>query len=287
MIPKRDELLAYIATEEPDVIAITETWVNYIHLMSEFIIACYESFHKNREYKRGVGVICYDKNTLSALKTDKQVTENYDSVYIEISTKSNKITIAIIYRPPKAQAADDTALYVEIKSVIQNKQAVIIGDFNCPNIDWTSMNGDREGNRLIEMAEDAFLTKIVTQPTRENSILNLVFASDPDLIRDCKVGEKLGGCDRYLIRFNIKTEYTLTDNKTKVPDYRKTNFNRARHRLPPAAWTDFKNKLLEVERATVPMKTRRANGTLNPPWMTANIKMAMNRKKRNCNFMKL
>ncbi len=75
------------------------------------------------------------------------------------------------------------------------------------------MNGDREGNRLIEMAEDAFLTQIVTQPTRENNILDQVFASEPDLIRDCKVGGKLSGCDHHLIRFNIKTEYTLNDKK--------------------------------------------------------------------------
>ncbi len=40
------------------------------------------------------------------------------------------------------------------------------------------------------MAEDAFLTQIVTQETRENNILDLVFASDPDLIRDLKVAEK-------------------------------------------------------------------------------------------------
>ncbi len=142
--------------------------------------------------------------------------------------------IAIIYRPPKAQAADDTALYEEMKSVIQNKQAVIIRDFNWPSIDWNSMNGDREGNRLIEMAEDAFLTQIVTQPTRENNILEMIFAMDPDLICDCKVGEKLSGCDHHLTQFNIKTEYTLTDNKTKIPDYRKANFSRTRQLLPPA-----------------------------------------------------
>ncbi len=52
LIPKRDELLAYVATEEPDVIAINETWVNSSHLMSELSIAGYESFHKNREHKR-------------------------------------------------------------------------------------------------------------------------------------------------------------------------------------------------------------------------------------------
>ncbi len=91
-------------------------------------------------------------------------------MYVEISTKSNTIMIATIYRPPKAQAVDDTALFEEMKSVTQNKQAVIIGDFKCSSIDWTSMNGDREGNRLIEMTEDAFLTQIVTQSTRENNI---------------------------------------------------------------------------------------------------------------------
>ncbi len=68
LIPKCDELLAYIATEEPDVIAITETWVNTSHLISELSISVYESLHKNREYKKGGGVICYVKSTLSAFK---------------------------------------------------------------------------------------------------------------------------------------------------------------------------------------------------------------------------
>ncbi len=237
LIPKLDELLPYIATEEPDVIAITQTWANSSHLVTEFSIAGYESFHKNREHIKGGGVIwviCYVKSTASALKTEKQDARNYDSVYVEINTKSNKITIATIYIPPKSQAADDIALYEEIKSVTQNKQAVISGDFNCPNIDRAWMNGDREGNRLIEMAEDTFLTQNVTQPTREN-ILDLVFTSDPDLVRDLKVGEKLSGSDQHLIRLNAKTKCTLADNETKLPDYKKANFNRARQLISPAA----------------------------------------------------
>ncbi len=157
LIPKHDELLAYIVTEELDVIAITETWGNSSHLIAEFSIAGYESVHKNREYKRGCGVI-YVKNALTALKMDKQDAENYDSVHVN----NDCDYLQTIYRPHKAQAADDTALYEEIKYVIQNKLAVIIGDFNCPSIDWTSMNGDEEGKRLIEMTEDAFLTQIVT-----------------------------------------------------------------------------------------------------------------------------
>ncbi len=52
LIPKRNVLLAYIATEEPEAIVIIKTWVNSSHLMTEFSIAGYESFHKNREYKK-------------------------------------------------------------------------------------------------------------------------------------------------------------------------------------------------------------------------------------------
>ncbi len=76
----------------------------------------------------------------------------YDSVYIELQTsKRNKLTISTVYRPPKQQAADDAALYEEIQAMTQNKQSVIIGDFNCPKINWSTMTGDQEGNRLLEM----------------------------------------------------------------------------------------------------------------------------------------
>ncbi len=91
------------------------------------------------------------------------------------------------------------------------------------------MHGDQEGNRLVEMIEDAFLTQIVNQPTRENNIL---IVSDPDLMRSYEVGEKLSGFDHHLIRFNVKTEYNLTENMSAVPDYEKANFNRARELLP-------------------------------------------------------
>ncbi len=113
--------------------------------------------------------------------------------------------VAIIYRPPKQQQADDTALYEEIKSTIWNKNAVIVRDFNCLSINWNSVHGDQEGSRLIEMVEDSYLSQIVTQPTQGNNILDLVLTTDADLISDCGVGEILCGCDHHMIRFNIRT----------------------------------------------------------------------------------
>ncbi len=170
LIPKRDELLAYIDVEKPDVIAITETWATSDHLMIKFSIPGYESFQKNRLHKKGGGVICFVKSNYPAVIISKQNSEKYDTSYTEVATsRHNKLSIGTVYRPPKQQAADDTALYAEIQAMTKNKQSVIIGNFNCPNNDWTTLSGDQEGNRLLEMLEDAFLTQIVTQPTRAMS----------------------------------------------------------------------------------------------------------------------
>ncbi len=105
---------------------------------------------------------------------------------MEIIATNKKLTLATVYRPSKQQAADHIALYEELHT--QSKEAIIIGEFNCPNIDWRQMTGDQEGNRLVEMVEDSFLIQVVTQPTRENNLLDLVLVNDPDLIRDCEVG---------------------------------------------------------------------------------------------------
>ncbi len=138
----------------------------------------------------------------------------------------------------------------------QNNQSVIIGDFNCPNIDWTTLSGDQEGNTLLEMLEDAFLTQIVTQPTRENNLLDMILVSDSDLASKCKVGEKLNGCDHHLIRLTIRTGQELIENKSRIPDYRRANFSLARDLLSrttwepvnstpiDGAWNTFKCKLL-------------------------------------------
>ncbi len=71
LLPKRDEILAYVAIEKQDVIAITETWIKPDYLMYAYSTTGYENFHKNRAHKKGGGVICYNKNTLTATKNRK------------------------------------------------------------------------------------------------------------------------------------------------------------------------------------------------------------------------
>ncbi len=158
-----------------------------------------------------------------------------------------------------------------------NKQSVIVGDFNCPNTNWSTIYGGLERNRRLETLEDTLMTQMITKPTRKSNILDLVLVSDPDLLREGRVGKKLNGCDHHLTRFSLRTDQEHLENATKIPNYRKANFSLARELLLQSTWeglnlalvdgalNSFKNKLLEVERTTVPMKTRRANNGVNSP----------------------
>ncbi len=53
--------------------------------------------------------------------------------------------------PPKLRAVDDTALYNEIKSLIQGKNAIVIGDFNCANVDRRLLIGDQEDKVKVKL----------------------------------------------------------------------------------------------------------------------------------------
>ncbi len=61
---------------------------------------------------------------------------------MEITHNNKKLIIATMYRLPKLQEVDDTTLYNENQSLIQGKNAIVIGDFNCANVDWRLLIGD-------------------------------------------------------------------------------------------------------------------------------------------------
>lgn len=134
----------------------------------------------------------------------------------------NKLTIPIIYRPLQLRAADDIVLYEGIKSVIQNKHSMIIGVFDCPSIDWTSLGRVQEGNRLIKLIPYANC-----YPARHETKTYWIWYSQATVTSNTTAiwVKKLSDCDHQLICFNNKTEYTLSDNSTKIPDYSKGNFN--------------------------------------------------------------
>ena len=142
---------------------ITESWLNMRdkHLTGEATINGYTMFEKCRFQKAGEGVLIYVKNGINIIKLSKIDVEEYDTLYVEIKNNKKTYILRVVYRPPKQTEENDIRLYNEIKSVIKDKNAVICGDFNNPSVNWSTLTGDREGRRLIGLAEDAFLWQSV------------------------------------------------------------------------------------------------------------------------------
>ena len=60
---------------------------------------------------------------------------------------------------------------------------MLMGDFNFPDTDWSVPLGTSNASQqLVDCIDDAFLTQHVKQATRNNSVLDLVFTSEPDMI---------------------------------------------------------------------------------------------------------
>ena len=127
-----------------------------------------------------------------------------------------------------------------LSTIIRNKFCIVAGDFNC-SINWKTQTADAESMRLLDFANEEYLTQWVDKPTRGNNTLDLVFSSEDNMTSKLSVGEKLGKSDHNMIRFEILTSFTKLEKSFMKPNFRKADFSRLRceiRRLPKSGGTD-------------------------------------------------
>ena len=290
---KINELRCLVLTENIDVIAVTETFIDTTNndLIYEYSIDGYKFFNKDRVNRRGGGVALYVATWLNPVDITPADT-NIEHVCVKVKGDELTVNISVTYRPPGQNHELDTAMYNILHRSLQNNESLILGDFNLPHIEWQSLSGvERESHSMLEFLEDNFLTQLVSEPTRENSILDLVIASQDHLINKVTVGEHLGSCDHKVVRVEINTTTRVMENKTLVPNFRRGNFVHLRNALSelslPAtaqvdeAWSYFKNQLLTQQRYFIPYSEKRPQYNKNPPWFNNEIKRAL-QLRNNC-----
>jgi endonuclease/exonuclease/phosphatase family metal-dependent hydrolase len=126
----------------------------------------------------------------------------HELIGAELNGLNLRLSIYLVYRPAHQTVDNDTELYTLLSRLIQNKIAVIAGDFNC-NINWENRTSGMEGNRLVDFANDNFLTQVVDEPTRGNNSLDLIFTSEDDLISIVIVGEYFGTSDHCVVKCKL------------------------------------------------------------------------------------
>ena len=116
----------------------------------------------------------------------KELDTNCEILWVKIKLKKAKeLLISTFYMPHRNI---DTITEFE-SSVIKanpqgNKNLIICGDFNCPNMNWnfgfTSDNAHEKNvqDKLIDISVENSLSQLQDKPTRGNSILDLTFSTN-------------------------------------------------------------------------------------------------------------
>lgn len=277
-----------------DVIVITESWLTVKLYEGEFNIDGYKSFFSHRLNYRGGGVIIYVKSNLNPV----QIKENFVSTNIEVvACKALDITFICVYRSPTTNVSDSKALWSFLERVCSQKRnpIVLLGDFNLPEINWITLNFPSNLVDFQRMINACNFKQNVLQPTRGNSILDLVMSNEYILPTNLKLLEPLGSSDHSALEFQIKSG-TRKTKKREVMLFKAVNWVMLRQRLRlnwavileplkmQEAWTTFKQIVINVQSESIPVVTKRSRNL--QPWWNNHLHTLIQNKRKSWSLFK-
>ncbi|XP_065658850.1 uncharacterized protein LOC136083383 [Hydra vulgaris] len=314
---KFDEFKLVVATYNPTIISITETWFKLTSLCN---LDGYCLYKKDRcDGRRGGGVCIYiDSKIISYELNDNAFTlSQIEHVWAVVQFGHDKYLFGCIYRPCDFMDMTDienvfkTAReYVDLKDF---KDLIIVGDFNFPEISWSngSINSIKRPSGIehdfYRIINDNYLYQHVNLPTYQTTnkstvnILDLIFTTQSANISAIDRKFVLGNITRgHLILcfdfiFKSKTKNVNTEENKFV--YRKADYNSIGDFLTNVDWLQcFHTKSVqemydeliyyseEACNLYVPINTSFVNSSSRKMWLNKDL-ISLIRKKQNLRYI--
>ena len=288
IVNKIIDLKCYVYENHPELIMITESWATE-DIDSELELDGYKPERFDRkDGRRGGGVLLYFKNGIVYNREYDLESDNIEALWCRLGNRF----IGVCYDSTSNSAEESAALNSRIKSVCQAKGDVLIcGDFNHPSIDWKNLDAGKNDMEFLDLTQDLFLTQHVTEPTRENNVLDLVLSSNPDIVQDVKIVNPLTGtCDHNVVEFNMICDAKQKCWKMKYFDYRKANWVKLKEYLSNSARLELNEGDVDSKRDTladvinqgilqfVPIRVKKCFGPHRPLWWNGNIQRVRKRR---------
>ncbi len=111
-------------------------------------------FNKDRINRRGGGVALYIATWLNPVEITPNES-NIEHMCVRVTGDKLAVNISVTYRPPGQTQKLDIEMYQILRRSLHNNEAVILGDFNLPHIDWQTLTGaESESHRMHEFVDD-------------------------------------------------------------------------------------------------------------------------------------
>lgn len=177
------DLQEFTAKLKPDILALSETWLDSSVLDSELALAEYSLYRKDRN-RHGGGIAMYLKSSLSSYPITKlntsQSKSSLESLWIAISspTLPSQVAVCVCYRPPSSttNAIDD--LCTEIEQVMTHYRRIIV----CGDININLLSQSHLSRKFHCFTQMHGLEQVIVTPTRitptTSSLLDVIVVDD-------------------------------------------------------------------------------------------------------------
>ena len=107
---------------------------------------------------------------------------------IQVSAPKS-LFVCLVYIPPRSDFICYSALFDFITVSTNQSEVVLLGDFNCPDINWPSLTASECSLHLLgDFVFGNDLCQLVELPTHiHGNTLDLVLVCSPDLVSDLYV----------------------------------------------------------------------------------------------------
>jgi hypothetical protein len=298
---KSAQLSCLIDDLHPDIIIGTESHLSPEVNSSEIFPPDFHVYRNDRDCHGGT-LIAIRKVYNAIRRTDLE--SDCEIIWTEVFTSNKQSTlIGSFYRPPSSPPSIMDSLEESLSKAFRaasNQLLILGGDFNLPGIDWNtntvipSSSNSACCHRLLDIMNNFHLTQTVLEPTRRttttNNILDLIFISKPDLIKDTTVSS--GQSDHDIVTANIPLRLCYKKQPgRKVYDFKKGNHeafiqdmksfisrffdSKPEDRSVEENWCLFKNTLLSTAEKHFPLL--KINSHSNP-WFTRVLRRLIRKK---------
>ena len=199
----------------------------------------------------------------------------------------------LFYRPPAQNSYVDNELYEQISDICNHNDAIIFRDFNLTVTVWGGTLNSHSSHELYSNILESSLYQHIHEPTRGESILDIVLSTNDNQINNVVIGPEFSTSDHKSVFFTIECNTGVHNNSyEKVPDFRRTDFDKLRTILENTDWSEIYG-IQDVEQAwnmftdilgnaiteCVPMRDRRPANNSKPKWWNIDIRNILLAKK--------
>ena len=244
-----------------------------------------------QDRKRGGGGVfiavkdCYPTSLIDLQGIDK----NSEQIWVKVALKTSKdLLIGSFYKPP-TDTKDSVQHLGNVLNKVKTKgdKTVILGsDFNARGIDWDSEKITEHCSHptmcedLIKLINDAGLTQLQREPTRESSLLDLYITNKPGLVKHHQTIPGISDHDMIVVDSFIKPIHNMKKprqislfSKAKWDDIRKelkTFSNSFENNSTNENWNTFKTNLKSIMDRFIP--TKKISGRHHLQWITSSLR---------------